>query len=154
VSRVESRSGFERFVRVRSSERLLALANMDRVFWIVNERLTAEAADCVHVFLSHPAGEFNNYSRPVRVLAAGGAEGREMISDFGLGGQPTGASKRHASARKGGVERRGQLQLRRDPRLADGSCYFAADAADGRRSEGNLGLTAGRCVVPRRGWSR
>jgi hypothetical protein len=32
VLRVESRSDFERFVRVRSGERLLRLANIDRVF--------------------------------------------------------------------------------------------------------------------------
>jgi hypothetical protein len=32
--------------------------------------------------------------------------------------------------------------------------FVVAEAADGRRSEGDLGLTAGRCVVLRRGWSR
>jgi hypothetical protein len=59
---------------------LLRLANIDRVFWIVHERLTVEAADGVHVFLSHPAGEFNDYFRPVWISPrrrGGHGEGHE-----------------------------------------------------------------------------
>jgi hypothetical protein len=80
---------FVRFLGVRSGERLLRLANIDRAFWIANERavkdggygmqgtgmklravfpdpwLLTPAPSPVHLFLSHPAGGFNNYFRPV-----------------------------------------------------------------------------------------
>jgi hypothetical protein len=86
--RVESQWNVVDFVRVRSSERLLRLANIDRVFGLSlseQERMgdtgcSGQGRNCVlfsltpdssllpplpvHVFLSHPAGGFNNYFWP------------------------------------------------------------------------------------------
>jgi hypothetical protein len=126
--------------------------------------LLTPAPSPVHLFLSHRADEFNNYFRPL-VFPAARAIGPETICPVAersarddtirtvrlrprdsrqIAAEGTErATKRHEKARKG-----------EPPRTPRTPMFLVAEAADGRGSEGNLGLTAGRCVVPRRGWSR